>query len=298
MKIRGLLIKLFYNMINNKQDKNRKFFHCNFFPKNRRGDIPITILVVGVVLVCAIALISFLSSSIKVRNSFVGIGLVEQLDAQIEENSFYGNVSSGETSDLNKIINEAKNSKTVDRTCKCGSNCGDYATWILQSALHNGIQDPVILLSLMMQESDCTANAFSGSSVGLMQINLANCGSYGLPSDSVMCKQELIDNPAMNIEIGAKILREKYDTFKDGKVFVGCSRTVNYADWEAALRGYNGWGCGTDSSGKKITSQDNFVEEVMRRTEILKGNYVEKETTNGILWWAKKIVSFSVNYKQ
>jgi hypothetical protein len=265
---------------------------------NKRGDIPITILVVGVVLICAIALVSFFSTSIKVRNSFVGIGLVEQLDAQIEENSFYGNVSSDETSDLSKIINEAKNSKTVDRTCKCGINCENYTTWISQSASNNGISDPVVLLSLMMQESECTANAFSGSSVGLMQINLANCGSYGLPTDITACKQELIDNPAKNIETGAKILKEKYESFKAGKVFIGCARTVNYIGWEAALRGYNGWGCGTDSSGKKIVEQDNFVEEVIRRTEILKGNYVEKETTNGILWWAKKIVSFSVEYKQ
>jgi hypothetical protein len=266
---------------------------------NKRGDIPITILVVGVVLICSIALITFFSSSLKVRNSFLGIGLVEQLDSQIEENSFYGYVSGETETDLSRIINEAKNSKIVDRTCNCGSNCEDYAKWISQSASNNGIEDNVILLSLMMQESDCTANAFSGSSVGLMQINLENCGAYNLPSDKAACKQELINNPAMNIEIGAKILKEKYEAFKGGKVFVGCSeRNVNYIEWKAALRGYNGWGCGTDSSGKKLTEQDNYVEEVIRRAEVLKGNYVEKETTKGILWWTKKIVSFSVEYKQ
>jgi len=266
---------------------------------NKRGDIPITILVIGVVMVCTLALISFFSSSLKVRNSFVGIGLVEKLDSQIEENSFYGTVSSTETeTDLSAIILETKNNEIVRRTCNCGDNCQNYANWISQYSLASGIPDPVILLSLMMQESDCTANAFSGSSVGLMQINLANCGAYGLSSDQETCKQELISNTEKNIEIGATILKEKYDNFKDGKVFVGCTeRNVNYVEWEAALRGYNGWGCGKDSFGNKITAQDSFVEEVTRRVEILKGNYVEKETTKGILWWAKKIVSFSVEYK-
>jgi len=80
--------------------------------------------------------------------------------------------------------------------------------------------------------------------------------------------------------------------------FVGCARTVSYSEWEAALRGYNGWGCGKDSSGNPILGQDNYVEEVIRRANILNGNYVEKETTKGILWWVKKIISFSVEYKE
>jgi hypothetical protein len=285
---------------NNKKDKNRKFLHCTLLPKNRRGDIPITILVIGVVMVCTIALISFFLASISVRNNFIGIGLVEQLDSQIEENSFSGKTNFLENNaqtDLSQIILKAKDENIVDRKCKCGDNCQNYAAWISQSSLSNGISDPILLLSLMMQESSCNANAASGSSVGLMQINLANCGSYGLPSDSASCKQELINNPQKNIEIGANILKDKYEMFKGGKVFTGCSRTVSYDGWKAALRGYNGWGCGTDSFGNKITAQDNFVEEVTRRAETLRGNYIEKETTTGMFWWIKKIVSFSVEYK-
>ena len=52
---------------------------------NRRGDIPITFLVIGVILVCCIAVFSFLSSTIKIRNSLIGINLVEKLNSQIEE---------------------------------------------------------------------------------------------------------------------------------------------------------------------------------------------------------------------
>jgi len=55
---------------------------------NKRGDIPITILVVGVLLVCSIAIISFFSSTIKARNSFIGVNLMEQLNIQIEKKIF------------------------------------------------------------------------------------------------------------------------------------------------------------------------------------------------------------------
>ncbi len=55
---------------------------------NKKADIPITILVVGVMLICTIAIISFFSSTLKERNSFVGVELVEQLNANIEEKIF------------------------------------------------------------------------------------------------------------------------------------------------------------------------------------------------------------------
>lgn len=55
---------------------------------NKKADVPITILVIGIMLICAMALISFFSSTIKVRNSFVGINLVEKLNSQIEEKIF------------------------------------------------------------------------------------------------------------------------------------------------------------------------------------------------------------------
>jgi len=63
--------------------------------RDKRGDIPITILVIGIILVCAIAIFSFFSSTIKARNSFVGIGFVEKLNSQIEEKSFAGQNPAG-----------------------------------------------------------------------------------------------------------------------------------------------------------------------------------------------------------
>jgi len=271
-------------------------------PRNRKGDIPTNILVIGIVLVCSIALLSFFYSTVKMRDSFVGIGLVEQLNSQIEENSFYGRQvgTVAVSGDIGTAINYVAENKIVNRKCNCGSNCNNYASWMADSSSKNGISDPILLLSLMMQESDCTQNAFSGSSVGLMQINLANCGSYGLPSNLDDCKKQLLENPQLNIEVASKILKEKYDTYKNGKVFNGCSnRGITYTDWDAAIRGYNGWGCGKDSNGNPFTAQDNYVEEVNQRYNSLKkiGNYFEKDVTKGILWWAKETLSFSVEYK-
>ena len=149
---------------------------------------------------------------------------------------------------------------------------------IVKSSSENGILDPLLLLSLMMQESTCVSKAFSGSSVGLMQINVIHCGEYGLPLNEEECKKKLIEDVQLNIDIGAKILKESYNAYKSGKIFQGCSgRNITYYEWEAALRGYNGWGCGKDAFGNIFYAQDNYVEEVIDRYEKLKeiGGYVE-----------------------
>jgi len=274
------------------------------FKSNKRGDISITILVIGVLLLCVLALFSFYSSAIRTRNTFVGIGLIEKMNSQIEENSFYGRPLGTEDSEFEgniySAIDYAKQNRVVDRICNCKEDCRNYADWIIESSFANGIPDPVLLLSLMMQESDCTPNAFSGSSTGLMQINLMHCGNYGLSSNEEECKKELIDNPKLNIEVGAKILKESYNSYKDGRTFQGCSnRNIVYSEWDAALRGYNGWGCGKDASGNLFYAQDNYVEEVNDRHNQLQrvGNYLEGESSGGIFSLKKKILLFSVEYK-
>ncbi len=81
--------------IKNTQGQNRNFSLCNFFLKNRRGDISITILVIGVLLICGIAIFSFFNSMIQTGNSFVGIGIVENLNMQVEEKIFNGENPNG-----------------------------------------------------------------------------------------------------------------------------------------------------------------------------------------------------------
>jgi hypothetical protein len=282
--------------------------------RNRRGDdsIPITILTIGVVAVCMIAYMNFLSLEKNVRNSFVGLGIVEELNSQIEGNYFYGREIGmlSPSANIFTAINYAKEERLVNRGCECGDNCEEYARAIEKSSLENGIPNSLLLLSLMMQESDCISSAFSGSSTGLMQINLIHCGNYGLPLDKIECKKQLIENTELNIEVGAKILKEYYNTYGEGKLFNGCSNLgITYTGWDAALRGYNGWGCGKDSNGNPYVAQDKYVDEVNERYEILgkqgdylekekiAGVYLEKEKTTGILWWKKTTLLFSAEYK-
>jgi len=54
---------------------------------NKRAEITITLLVIGVFVVCTLALISFISFKIVLRDSFVGVDLIEKVNSEIEENS-------------------------------------------------------------------------------------------------------------------------------------------------------------------------------------------------------------------
>jgi hypothetical protein len=51
---------------------------------NKRADITVTILVIGVFMVCTIALISFFQTNVKIGNSFVGLDLMEKMNSDIE----------------------------------------------------------------------------------------------------------------------------------------------------------------------------------------------------------------------
>jgi hypothetical protein len=55
---------------------------------NKRGDIPVTILVLLVIVIYGLAIYSFSVSIGPLRNSFAGIGLTEKLNSQVEEKVF------------------------------------------------------------------------------------------------------------------------------------------------------------------------------------------------------------------
>jgi hypothetical protein len=164
-------------------------------------------------------------------------------------------------SEILEIINYAKDNTVVNRKCECGNNCNSYSNLIYEASKKYDIPDPILLLSVMMQESDCIFDKENKDSVGLMQI-----------SSWEICKNELNlmsrddvegkENIANNINCGAIILKEKYDIYKKGKVFQGCSeKNVKYYEWEAALRGYVGWGC--------QEGHDDYVGSVMERYNLL-----------------------------
>ena len=158
-------------------------------------------------------------------------------------------------------------------SCNCGDDCENYAGLIDKYSGENEIVDPLLMAGLMVQESLCVSSEASGSSVGLMQINLKHCGNFGLSVDKEICRDELINSPEKNIRVGAQILKESYDSFNKGKQFSGaCTEEAQqrtYFGWEAALRGYNGWGCGKflqgSQKGEKIISQDSYVENTLAR---------------------------------
>lgn len=57
--------------------------------KNKRGDLPVTLLVIGVILICSLALFSFFYSSFYVGQSLVGVSQIEELNSKIDQYYFY-----------------------------------------------------------------------------------------------------------------------------------------------------------------------------------------------------------------
>jgi hypothetical protein len=261
---------------------------------NKKGDVPTTIFVVEVLLILCIALLSFIQASNYARGTFVGIRVIDKLNAEVEKNAFYEKNPSYSGRDLKSILQSISDNQQIvsGKKCNCGYECDIYADNILKYSSENGIE-PMLVLALIMQESiSCKKDSESDSSAGLMQINLIHCGNYGLPENKNECKKILLTDMSKNIEVGTKMLKEFYEQFKDGKDYTRCSGSVvHYAGWEAALRRYNGWGC-----NKNYPAQDTYVEDVIERYETLKGNYFEAEKADGIWSWSKKEPFFSVKY--
>ena len=70
-------------------------FDHNFLRKNRRGDISITILVLGVFIVSALALLSFYLAGINGKETLNRISILNKVNSLSEEAMFYGNPEIG-----------------------------------------------------------------------------------------------------------------------------------------------------------------------------------------------------------
>lgn len=57
--------------------------------KNKRGDIPVVVLVIGVVALCGLAIASFFISDIRIGKELLGVGLMEELNSDVEKFYFY-----------------------------------------------------------------------------------------------------------------------------------------------------------------------------------------------------------------
>lgn len=156
------------------------------------------------------------------------------------------------------------------------SKCINYVQEIVDVANEFNIPDPLLLVSLMQQESSCNKDSSSGSSYGLMQIRADEkgwCGQFELPSDLAECQKILMEDTSLNIKIGARILKDGYSMSKNSyeagikstcKVSSYQKKYLSYTGWEQALRLYNGKGC--TPPGADV----NFVETVMNRFQKLK----------------------------
>lgn len=54
---------------------------------NKRGDLPVTVLVIGVFGVCTLAILSFFYSSYQVQKALVGLDIMEKANVQMETNN-------------------------------------------------------------------------------------------------------------------------------------------------------------------------------------------------------------------
>lgn len=72
------------------------------FRRNDRGDIPVTILVIGVFAICALAIISFILSDVVKFDTKknLGIDLAEEVHIDIEKYDFYTSSKIGNTPEL------------------------------------------------------------------------------------------------------------------------------------------------------------------------------------------------------
>ena len=52
--------------------------------RSKKASVPITILVIGIFLVCALAIFSFMMTRAKLKHSFDGVDLMEKMNYQIE----------------------------------------------------------------------------------------------------------------------------------------------------------------------------------------------------------------------
>jgi hypothetical protein len=65
------------------------------FIKNCKGDIPIVVLVIGVIVICTLTIVSFSLVVFTLNNSFYGVNTMKQMNLIIEEYLFYKNLGMG-----------------------------------------------------------------------------------------------------------------------------------------------------------------------------------------------------------
>ena len=68
--------------------------------RNTRGDIPVTLLVIGVFVVCALAMISFINAERTSEKTFIGVQIMEKVNIDIEK----GNLDHHYVEDVRTVV--------------------------------------------------------------------------------------------------------------------------------------------------------------------------------------------------
>jgi len=82
--------------------------------KNKKAEISIVILVIGIFAICGIAFLSFFSSNFRVGHSFESIGLIEEINSQSEIYAFY--IGEGNASEkVNQFVEVFEDEQTFEK---------------------------------------------------------------------------------------------------------------------------------------------------------------------------------------
>ncbi len=268
----------------------------------KRGvSMGIVILVLGIIVFFILIVgISKAHAFDKIKMLWPDFGTAnEDVDASDKDIEYYSGdvflVKERAADEILEYLVYASSKSVGGRKCLCGDYCENYSKWIVKYSNENGIPDALLLISVMMQESSCDKSASSeskeisfqdGASYGLMQISGRTwCGEYGLPENIDDCKNELLENPEKNIEVGSKILAREYDNYGEAddseeyykRIRAYCSvssylnRYLSYKGWERALRLYNGPGCNVKNADV------DYVEGIEGRYSELKNAFSNEQ---------------------
>ena len=200
---------------------------------------------------------------------------------QQQASSINQNTQNNQNIQENDITDEERLSGILNNKCNCGSNCDEYAEWIIENSESGSvIVDPLLSASVMIHESNCVQEKENGESRGLMQVTPIafedSCQTSNLNYNDIVGN----GNDEENIQCGIKVLKKAYTRFaKDASavsVYKGgvegiCfnqeyrNKYLSYIGWDIALRGYNGLGC--------ATGNPNYVEDINEIYDDLKREF-------------------------
>lgn len=86
--------------------------------KNKKADVPITILVIGVFFICILAIGSFYLFGNRIKRIFIGVDIIEKMNSEIEKYYFYKNLGEFDEEQITNILDIKEDEEGVCPTGK------------------------------------------------------------------------------------------------------------------------------------------------------------------------------------